>query len=509
MSPERQRRSKSSHRPRGRSRSSGPIEAEGPVELEPLPVTTPAADPAAARASFGALGLTEPLLSAVVQAGFQEPTDIQTALIPVAISGRDCLGQARTGTGKTAAFTLPILQLLTPGQPFQVIALVPTRELAAQVDTHVRMFAGKIKTAVVYGGHRISQQLGSLKRDPEIIVGTPGRILDLIGRKLLSLAAVKFVVLDEVDRMLDIGFRDDIRRILSQVKGPHQTIFVSATLDDNIRKLAQAYTKEPVELDVSGDTLTVESVEHGFVSVAREDKFASLLGFLKGEVPSLVIVFTNTKHIARRVAERLRKEGVSCQEIHGDLDQRRREKVMHKFRNSAIQVLVATDLASRGLDVMEVSHIVNYDIPQDAAVYVHRIGRTARMGQRGYAVTFVTPEEGQLLTEIEMLLNTQLPQFEAPWAVRRLPLIIAPTAAGKAGAEPGAAGKAGAAAPEGSAAAKGEAAAKGAAATKEAALGAKRFSEPWRRDEVLEAIGLRPQRRTLGSRFRSSRKRGR
>jgi ATP-dependent RNA helicase DeaD len=461
---------------RTRRRKTTPAETPTAAEAAPPP---PSGAAVAEPPDFAALGLSRPLLQALGKVGFTTPTDIQRELIPHALAGRDCLGQARTGTGKTAAFALPMLDRLTPGTPVQALVLVPTRELASQVDSHIRQFSGshKLNTVLLYGGRRLKGQMDALARGPEVVIGTPGRVLDLMHRKALSLDGVRIAVLDEVDRMLDIGFRDDIRRILRRIEHAHQTIFVSATLDDEIRRLAKAFMTEPVEVNVSGDSLTVENIEHGFVPVLREDKFASLLGFLKTEVPKLAIVFTNTKHNARRIAARLKKEGVSCQEIHGDLDQARRERVMKSFRNASIQVLVATDLASRGLDVMEVSHIVNYDIPADASVYVHRIGRTARMGKHGYAVTFVTPEEGELLTTIELLINQMLPQFDAPWLIRSTPPpAVAPAATAPAAAE----------------------AEKAAADT--------RYQAPLQRDEMLEAVGLRPLRRTLGSRFRSSRR---
>lgn len=424
-------------------------------------------------AAFAALGLSDEVLSALRKCEFVEPSDIQRELIPVALEGKDCLGQARTGTGKTASFALPLIERVTPGVALQALVLVPTRELASQVDNAVKQFSADhpVHTAVLYGGKKIQAQVKSLEANPEIIIATPGRVLDLNRRGILSFDAIDMVVLDEVDRMLDIGFRDDIRRILRRIEKKHQTIFVSATMDEEIRKLAKAHMTDPVEINVSGDTLTVDHIEHGFVTLHKHDKMASLIGFLKSEVPSLAIVFTNTKHAARKVAANLKKQHVVCQEIHGDLHQSKRERVMKKFRDSAIQVLVATDLASRGLDVLEVSHIVNYDIPEDTAVYVHRIGRTARMGNRGYAVTFVTPEEGTQLTSIEMLLNQQLPQFEAPWAVRtELPQEEKPQEKEEEKSdEPG------------------------------------RLHTPMARHEGLESLGIRPVRRTLGSRFRAPR----
>lgn len=429
---------------------------------------------------WAALGLCPELLESLAKNKFVEPSDIQRELIPVALAGHDCIGQARTGTGKTAAFSLPMIHMVEPGAGLQALVLAPTRELAAQVDEHVRMLQGRrpLKTVVVLGGRRITEQVARLKQNPEIAIGTPGRVLDLMRRKELHFEKVRFAILDEIDRMLDIGFRDDIRRILRAIEHKHQTIFVSATIDEEIQKLAKSFMTDPVEVNVSHDMLTVDAIEHGFVTVNQKDKFPTLLGLLKHEAPSLVIVFTNTKHKARRVAQNLKLEGVDCREIHGDLVQARRERVMKSFRSQKIQVLVATDLASRGLDVMDISHIINYDIPEDSAAYVHRIGRTARMGKTGYAVTFVTPEDGKLLTEIEKLINRELPRFDPPWLVRRVPSQEEIAAAAAAHAPPEAE-------PPPSA----------------------RYTEARYTDAVLESYGLRPMRRTLGSRFRSSRKR--
>ncbi len=426
--------------------------------------------------SFADLGLAPELLATLKKLNFHTPTDIQTELIPHALRGRDCIGQAKTGTGKTAAFALPMLQLLESGGGFQGLVLVPTRELALQVDQHVRMLGENhpLKTLLVYGGTRIRHNLERLKDKREIVVGTPGRMLDLIGRRALDLSKTRIAVLDEVDRMLDIGFRDDIRRILSQIKRKHQTIFVSATITDEIRRLARSFMHDPVELDVSADQLTVDEIQQDYISVHPQDKYETLLGFLKQENPKLVIVFTNTKHAARRIAGRLKRAGVNCKEIHGDLDQRRRERVMKSFRNAHIQVLVATDLASRGLDVMEISHIVNYDVPEEANAYVHRIGRTARMGQSGYALTFITPEQGKLLTEIEKLINMELNQHHAPWVIRR--------------AEP-------------------EPAKTDESESEPVSTTPARFKETLRRDAELDADGVKPVPRTLGSRFRSTRRR--
>jgi len=425
------------------------------------------------------LGLEPRILEAVAQVGFETPTDIQRELIPHALAGRDCLGQARTGTGKTAAFGLPMLQMLEPGGGLQAIVLVPTRELAVQVDEHIRLLVGKlpIKTVSILGGRGIRQQIAALRRRPEIVTGTPGRVLDLMRRKELVLDKIRVAVLDEVDRMLDIGFRDDIRRILRTIEQEHQTIFVSATIDEEIHKLARSFTRDPVAVNVSRDMLTVEGIDHGFVTVHPEDKLNTLLGLLKHEAPDLAIVFTNTKHKARRVAQGLRRAGVDCREIHGDLVQERRDRVMKAFRSHRTNVLVATDLASRGLDVMDITHIINYDIPEDPSGYVHRIGRTARMGKTGVAFTFVTREEGRFLTEVEKLINKELPRYDPPWLVRREPTAeeIAAAAAATAPVDEG-------------------------------ELVPARYRAPRKQDAVLDSLGLRPVKRTLGSRFRSARK---
>ncbi len=363
---------------------------------------------------FAELGLSRPLLTAVERVGFQEPTDIQRALIPPALAGRDCLGQARTGTGKTAAFTLPLLQRVQPGHGTQALVLVPTRELAAQVGEQVRLLSPTEppRTLVVYGGTGIGANLRALKQGVDIVVGTPGRILDLIQRGALDLRGVKLAVLDEVDRMLDIGFRDDICRIMSNVARDRQTIFVSATITEDIHRLAHGLMRDPVEINVSADCLTVDQVRQDYMTVEARDKLGTLREFLKRTAPRLAIVFTRTKRGATKVARQLTRANVACAEIHGGLAQGRRTRVLNDLRAGRLKVLVATDLASRGLDVTGVSHIVNYDIPADPAVYVHRIGRTARMGNSGHALTFVTPEQGRELTDIEMLIDQELSRVD-------------------------------------------------------------------------------------------------
>jgi ATP-dependent RNA helicase DeaD len=369
--------------------------------------------------AFQRLGIRSSILRALAACQFTEPSEIQSLLIPRALEGVDILGQARTGTGKTAAFSIPILQRCERGVATQALILVPTRELAIQVDTEIKRLGQftPIKCVPVYGGQKIAAQVKFLHHHPEILVGTPGRVIDLLDRRIIDLNNVRFAVLDEVDRMLDIGFRDDIRNILSRIGGsdpqhPHQTIFVSATISDEIEKLARKYMREPVEKLIApgaDEKPTVENVEQYYLSVQPWDKYRLLRILLDTEKPELAIVFCRTKHGAEKVAKRLTTDGISCREIHGNLNQNKRERVMKSFRSGKFEVLVATDLASRGIDVADVSHIINYDIPEDPEVYVHRVGRTARMGKAGKAFTFVGHDQGEELTRVESLINMIVP----------------------------------------------------------------------------------------------------
>lgn len=389
---------------------------------------------------FAELGVRNSILRALAILKFTEPSEIQSLLIPRALAGIDILGQARTGTGKTAAFTIPIVQRAERGLGSQAIILVPTRELCVQVEEEVRRIAQctPIRVTAVFGGEKIAAQMRELKNHPEIVVGTPGRVIDLLERRLLSLSNIRFVVLDEVDRMLDIGFRDDIRNILTRIKGVrgapraldpepaeqpadgeplppagHQTIFVSATISDEIERLARKYMREPVEKLIApgaDERPTVEKVEQCYFSVGEWDKYRLLKKLLQREQPQLAIVFCRTKHGADKLAQRLKADGIECREIHGNLRQTQREKVMKSFRGGKFDVLVATDLASRGIDVADISHIINYDIPDDPEAYVHRVGRTARMGAEGKAFTFVRPDQGEELTKVENLINMIVPQ---------------------------------------------------------------------------------------------------
>ena len=366
--------------------------------------------------TFADLGLPASVLKGVDAAGFKHPTKIQSALIPIAMSGKDVIGQAKTGTGKTAAFSLPVLGLLQPGDQFGALVLVPTRELAIQVCREVEELGGHtgIKAIPVYGGKPMRAQAQALESHPEIIVGTPGRVMDMHQRGLLPYNQFKVVILDEVDRMLDIGFREDIRKILGAMKQRPQTIFVSATISPEIEKLARSYMKSPEKIVTTEKSLTVSAVDQSWLTVEPWDKRKLLHHLLKHEEPALTIVFCRMKKTVDQVAEYLTKHGIDAHAMHGDMYQTKRDKVMDQLRGGSLGVLVASDLASRGLDVDDISHVINYDVPEDPEIYIHRIGRTARAGRHGVAWTFIQPDQGDLLSGSEMLANIEIPQKQYP-----------------------------------------------------------------------------------------------
>ncbi|MFQ5462196.1 MAG: DEAD/DEAH box helicase [Phycisphaerae bacterium] len=380
---------------------------------------------------FAELGIEVRFLKAVHKMGFETPSDVQAQLIPPALAGRDILGQAQTGTGKTAAFSLPILQRMDPAGRIQALCLAPTRELAVQVAAETQRLAefANLRIVPIYGGQKIAKQVHALGRKPHFVVGTPGRVKDMVGRRMLDLRGIRFAVLDEVDRMLDIGFRDDIREILGFIRGTHQTIFVSATLTDEIKRLSRKFMHDPIEVNVSRDTITVDEVHQSYVSVERFDKFRALRLILEQEDPPVAIIFCNTKATARKLTKKLYDAGFSAKEIHGDLIQAKRDRVMSQFRKHQVRILVATDLAARGIDVSSITHIFNYDIPPDPEVYVHRIGRTARMGAKGVAITFVAADQGKELTNVEMLINRQVPERNVDGFVPRPPREESPESA--------------------------------------------------------------------------------
>jgi ATP-dependent RNA helicase DeaD len=367
--------------------------------------------------SFRELSLSKIMLSALDQAGYTAPTDIQAGLIPLALSGKDCIGQARTGTGKTASFVIPILEGLQPpqsGHPPQAIILVPTRELAVQVRGEVEKlaFGRKVHCVALYGGKPLKGQLDKLKRGADVIVGTPGRVLDHLARGSLHLDFLKYVVLDEADRMLDIGFRPDIEKILRRCPKTRQTLLLSATVPPPIMRLTQRYMIEPEALNFSPKDLSVETIEQRYFTVDAHKKFELLLRLLVREKPRQCIVFCRTKVRTNKIYERLAKRLPAVAQIHGDLNQGQRDRVMDAFRKSNVRFLIATDVIGRGIDVSTVSHIVNFDIPQFCDDYVHRVGRTGRMGREGIAFSFVAPEEGHELTRIEERINRLLTRDE-------------------------------------------------------------------------------------------------
>lgn len=370
-------------------------------------------DPAA---TFAGLGLRNSVLKGVAAAGYERPTIIQARLIPLILARRDVLGQAKTGTGKTAAFGLPLIHLAQRDLPFQSLILAPTRELAMQIAAELARLARftPIGVEAVYGGERISTQTQRLREEPEIIVGTPGRILDLVQRRMLHFRNVRFVVLDEVDRMLDIGFREDMRRILSQCPAERQTIFVSATISPEIERLARQFLRDPVKVAAVAGSLTVSLVRQFYLSVQPWDKPRLLVHLLTREAPALTLVFCRLKRTCDELVAYLRARGIDAHAIHADLPQSRRNAIMEKLRSGKMEVLVASDLASRGLDVEGITHVINYDLPDDAELYVHRIGRTARAGRGGTAWSFVTPDQGALLTQIEKLINAEIPRLDYP-----------------------------------------------------------------------------------------------
>jgi ATP-dependent RNA helicase DeaD len=393
----------------------------GPDDI-PEPPSAPGVDQAALHEIFSAdrtfddLGLRNSVLKGIHAAGFKRPTAIQATLIPAILTGRDVIGQAKTGTGKTAAFGLPLFHMAERNLAFQSLILAPTRELAIQIAADLQELGQftPIKVAPIYGGQRISSQAQKLSHAPEIIVGTPGRIMDMVERRMLHFNNVKFAVLDEVDRMLDIGFREDIRRILGMCPKERQTIFVSATLSPEIEKLARGYMRDPEKLVAAAGSLTVSLVKQYHLPVQPWDKKKLLKHLLTHEEPALTVVFCRLKRMCDELARYLQDNDIDAYAIHADLSQGRRNQIMERLRAGNLEVLLASDLASRGIDVEGITHVINYDLPEDVELYVHRIGRTARAGRGGIAWSFVTPDQGHLLTDIEQLINAEIPKLDYP-----------------------------------------------------------------------------------------------
>jgi ATP-dependent RNA helicase DeaD len=366
--------------------------------------------------SFNDLGLSDASLAAINAVGYQSPSPIQAAFIPIALKGVDVIGQARTGTGKTAAFSLPILERVDGRLPsIQALVLTPTRELSEQVAVEARRLVGRrgTKVACCVGGKRIKQQIDAIEGGAQIVIGTPGRVIDLMQRGMLRTDALRIVVLDEADRMLDIGFRPDIERILRKCPSERQTLLLSATLPPPVSRLAQRYMRSPERVDLSSRQIVVETIDQYYIPVKRHDKFETLKALLLHQRPTQAIVFCRTKRGADDIYRKLSRRLPGCSVMHGDLNQSARDRAMRDFRSGKTRLLVATDVVGRGIDVTGVSHIVNYDVPEFCDDYIHRVGRTGRLstGANGSAFTFVTQEEGEQLTAIEMRINRMLPRF--------------------------------------------------------------------------------------------------
>ncbi|HEX5129268.1 MAG TPA: DEAD/DEAH box helicase [Usitatibacter sp.] len=369
--------------------------------------------------SFESLGLIPELLRAVAEQGYTTPTPIQAQAIPVVLSGRDLLGAAQTGTGKTAGFTLPLLQRLAPAatksfspalHPVRCLILTPTRELAIQVHDSVKAYGKHIplRSFCVYGGVNINPQIEEMKRGVEILVATPGRLLDLVGQKAVNLGKVQILVLDEADRMLDMGFIPDIKRIIALIPAMRQTLLFSATFSDEIRKLSAQFLKDPATVEVARRNTPAEAVTQYVYHVEANRKRELLSHLVRTNAWEQVLVFTKTKHGANRLASQLQRDKINADAIHGNKSQNARIRALEDFKVGKVKVLVATDIAARGLDIEELPHVVNFDLPHVAEDYVHRIGRTGRAGATGEALSLVCGEDRPLLGAIERLINRKI-----------------------------------------------------------------------------------------------------
>ncbi len=369
--------------------------------------------------SFAALELADPLLKAIDTQGYTEPSPIQAQAIPAIIQGQDVMAAAQTGTGKTAAFTLPLLQRLMAGKPAasnQVRALVlcPTRELAAQVGDSVRLYGQNtsLRSAVVYGGVKINPQMMALRKGADILIATPGRLIDLYNQNAVKFNQLEILVLDEADRMLDMGFIHDIRKILALLPAKRQNLMFSATFSDEIRKLARGLVNNPVEVSVAAANSTADRVEQSLTPVDKKQKAALLMHLIEQHGWSQILVFTRTKHGANKLTRQLEEIGLKAAAIHGNKSQGARTKALEGFRNGKIGILVATDIAARGLDIDQLPLVVNFDLPNVAEDYVHRIGRTGRAGASGEAVSLVSADEFDQLTAIERLIGKKVRRVE-------------------------------------------------------------------------------------------------
>ena len=382
----------------------------------------PTPDAAADTPRFSDLGLSAPVMAAVSEVGYETPSPIQAATIPALLAGRDVLGQAQTGTGKTAAFALPILSRIDVSKTKpQVIVLAPTRELAIQVAEAFQTYAAKIPgfhVLPIYGGQGYGPQLAALRRGVHVVVGTPGRVIDHLGRGSLDLSELQWLVLDEADEMLRMGFIDDVETVLKKTPENRKVALFSATMPPAIRRIAQTYLRDPVEVSIAAKTTTAANIRQRYWFVSGLHKLDALTRILEAEPFDAMIVFARTKAATDELAGKLQARGLAAAAINGDVDQKQRERTIQQLKDGELDVLVATDVAARGLDVERISHVLNYDIPYDTESYVHRIGRTGRAGRSGEAILFVTPREKGMLRAIERatrqpIQEMQLPSIEA------------------------------------------------------------------------------------------------
>ncbi len=380
-----------------------------------------------AATSFDDLGLAPEILQAIRELGYTAPTPIQRQAIPLVLSGHDLMAQAQTGTGKTAAFALPLIQRMRPfantstspaRHPVRALVLTPTRELAIQVHASIAAY-GKylpLRSAVVYGGVALDSQEAALRAGVEILVATPGRLLDHAANRSVQLNQVQFLVLDEADRMLDMGFLPDLRRILALLPQRRQTLLFSATFSDEVSRLAQSYLSNPLKVEVARRNTAAETVEQVVHKVGEEDKLDALINVIRARALPQALVFTRTKLAADRLGRRLKRRGLAVAVIHGDKAQIDRLAALEGFKQGHIKLLVATDIAARGLDIAELPCVVNYELPNSPEDYVHRIGRTGRAGARGLAISLVSPEEDKLLAAVERFIRRSLPISPLPRA---------------------------------------------------------------------------------------------
>lgn len=372
------------------------------------------------KTTFSDLGLIQPLLLALDKAGYSHPTPIQEQAIPEALAGRDVLGCAQTGTGKTAAFALPILQQLDaegPSRqkpPIRCLILTPTRELAIQIEEGFRDYGAflHLRHAVIFGGVNQASQVAALKRGVDVLVATPGRLLDLMGQGFISLSDLRIFVLDEADRMLDMGFIHDVKKVIQKLPAKRQTLFFSATMPAPIQQLADTILKNPAYIEVTPASTTAETIEQSLYYVDRDNKPALLFSLLREKVGDRVLVFTRTKHGADKLVKALHKNGFTAAAIHGNKSQNQRQAALEGFKAHKIQVLVATDIAARGIDIDLLQHVINYEIPNIPESYVHRIGRGGRAGAQGFAYSFSDFEESAYIKDIQKVIGLKIPVVE-------------------------------------------------------------------------------------------------